>query len=54
MPVVINEFETVLEPAAPSAGQTPAPAAAAPPLTAEDLRQLLLDLQETQLRLSAH
>ena len=54
MAVVINEFETVLEPAAPAVGNTPAPAAAAAPLTPEELQRLLADLQEAQLRLAAH
>lgn len=54
MPVVINEFETVLEPAAPTTTSAPAPASGAQPLTPEDLRLLLAELQEAQLRLSAH
>lgn len=54
MPVVINEFETVLEPAGAATQPAPAPGAAAPQLTLEDLRLLLAELQETQLRLSAH
>jgi hypothetical protein len=54
MAVVINDFETVIEPPAPATGSTPAPAAAAAPLTHEDLRRLLADMQEVQLRLLAH
>lgn len=54
MAVVINEFETLLEPTAPPASQPPAAATPAPPLTPEDLRLMLADLQEAQLRLLAH
>jgi len=55
MPVVINDFEMVVEPPpAPAPGSAGAAAAPAPALAPEDLRRLLAELQEATLRLQAH